>query len=223
MMVIVNPDIINKWEMELIESLAAALDAHEVRSLFKDKYGLRLKENFESARGRIVAFKNQIVYELRFKAISIFSVFIDRSGNYQGFSRPIEKDALNEGRSESDTKLSDPEVIKRKERELIDAIASGLNIKDLGTLFEKEFKLQILGDAQCRHGDLIVFKDHVGFQLDFEVAINFSLLVDRNGNYLTFGDSNDHPIASGKVADIDIMNETSDNGSDLIIPHDPGP
>ena len=206
MMVIVNPDIINKWEMELIESLTAALDAREVHSLFKDKYGLRLKGNFESAKGRIVAFKNHIVYELRIKAISIFSVLIDRSGNYQGFSKPIEKDSLNEGRSESDTMLSDPEVIKRKERELIDAIASGLNIKDLGTLFEKEFNLQILGDVQCRHGDLVVFNDHAGFQLDLEVAINFSLLVDRKGNYLTFGDSNDHPISFEKVADIDIMN-----------------
>ena len=206
MMVIVNPDIINKWEMELIESLAAALDAHEVRSLFMDKYGLRLKENLESAKGRIVAFKNQIVYELRFNAISIFSVFIDRSGNFQGFSRPIEKDALDENRSESDAMLSDPEMIKRKERELIGAIESGLNIKDLETLFEKEFKLQILGDARCRHGDLVVFKDHVSFQLDFEAAINFSLLVDRKGNFLTFGDSSDHPISSGKVADIDIMN-----------------
>jgi len=206
MMVIVNPDIINKWEMELIESLAAALDAHEVRSLFMDKYGLRLKENLESAQGRIVAFKNQIVYELRFNAISIFSVFIDRSGNYQGFSNSIEKEALDENRSESDTMLSDPEMIKSKERELIGAIESGLNIKDLGTLFEEEFKLQILGDPRCRHGDLVVFKDQVGFQLDFEAAINFSLLVDRKGSFLTFINSSNHQISSGTVADINTMN-----------------
>ena len=127
-MAILNPDTINKWEMELIESLAAALDLREVRNLFQAKYGLRLKDGLESDRGRITAFNNQIVYELRFKAHAIFSVVIDRSGNFQEFGGTNGQDTLPEDRTGSDTMLSDPEVIRRKERELIHAIASGLNM-----------------------------------------------------------------------------------------------
>ena len=222
-MAIVNPDTINKWEMELIESLTAALDVRVVRSLFQEKYGLKLSESLESDKGHILAFKNQIVYELRFKAISIFSVVIDRSGIFQGFSRPSEKDAVSGGRSESDTMLSDPEVIKRKERELINAIASGLDKENLGTLFGKEFKIQVLGDPQYRYGDLVVFKGHAGFQLDFEMAVNFSILVCRNGNFLTFGDSNHHPISAEKAADIDTLNLESDYRPNLNITRNPGP
>ena len=206
MMVIVNPDIIDKWEMELIESLVAALDVREVRSLFNDKYGLRLKENLDFDNGRIVAFKNQIVYDLRFKAISIFSVIIDRTGRIREINEPNENDALTEARSESNTILSDPEVIKRKEKELVDAVASNLNINNLGTLFEKKFKLQITGDYQYKHGDIVVFNDHVGFRLDYEVVFNFSLSVDRKGNLLTFGDSDDHPLSPEKGAEIGTLN-----------------
>jgi len=221
-MAIVNPDTINKWERELIESLAAALDFREVRSLFQDKYGLRLKENLESERGRIVAFNNRIVYELRFKAIAIFSIVIDRFGNFQGFDGTNEQDALNEDRPGSDTMLSDPEVIGRKERELINAIASGLNLNGLGTLFGKEFKLQGLGDPQFESGDLVVFKGHAGFQLNFEMALNFSIMVGRNGDYLRFGDFNQPPASAEKVADTGTLNLEPDDGSNRGITHDPG-
>ena len=221
-MAILNPDTINKWEMELIESLAAALDVREVRRLFKDNYGVRLTENLASDRGRIAAFNNQIVYELRFKAISIFSVVMDRSGNFQGFGRTNEKDAMHEDRPGPDTILFDPEVIRRKEKELINTIASGLDMDALGTLFKKEFKLQVLGDPQFKSGDLVVFKGHAGFQLNFEMAINFSILVGRNGNYLHFGDFGQARISAEKAADIDTQNLGPDNGSDLYVTHDPG-
>jgi len=220
-MAIVNPDTINKWEMELIESLTAVLDLAAVRSLFADKYGLRLMENLESDRGRIAAFNNQIVYELRFKAMAIFSVVIDRSGNFQGFGRTTEKDALHAEHPGSDTMLSDPEVIRRKESELISAIASDLNVDGLGTLFGKEFKLQVLGDPQFNSGDLAIFKGQAGFQLNFETAINFSILVGRNGNCLHFGAFN-HPRAPAETAaDRQTLNLGFENGSKPNITHEP--
>ena len=92
----------------------------------------------------------------------------------------------------------------------------------LGTLFKKEFKLQVLGDPQFKSGDLVVFKGHAGFQLNFEMAINFSILVGRNGNYLHFGDFGQPRISAEKAADIDTQNLGPDNGSDLYITHDPG-
>jgi hypothetical protein len=217
-MAILNPDTINKWEMELIESLAAALDVREVRNLFQDKYGLRLKENLESERGGIVAINNRIVYELRFKAITSFSIVIDRFGNFQGFGGTHAQDAVNEDRPGSDTMLSDPEVIGRKEKELINAIASGLNLEGLGTLFGKEFKLQGLGDPQFESGDLVVFKGQAGFQLNFETPLNFSIVVDRNGNYMRFGDINQPPAAADKVANTGALNLAPDDGSSQSIP-----
>jgi len=222
-MAIVNPDTISKWEMELIESLAAALDVREVRNLFQDKYGLKLKENLESERGRIVAFNNRIVYELRFKAICIFAIVIDRFGNFQGFGGTNAQDAVNEDRPRSDTMLSDPEVIGRKERELINAIASGLNMDGLGMLFGKEFKLQSRANPQFESGDLVVFKGHAGFQLNFEMAINFSIMVGRNGDYLRFGDFNQPPASAEKAAGMGTLNlEPGDGSRGDATHHDPG-
>jgi hypothetical protein len=220
-MTIVNPDIINKWEMELIESLTADLEVREVRRLFENKYGLRLKENLEFDRGRIATFNNQIAYEFRFKAIAFCPLVIDRTGNFQGFGRTNEKDAVHADRPGSDTMLSDPEVIRKKERELINAIASDLNTDGLGTLFGQEFKVQILGEPQFQSGDLVVFKGHAGFQLNFEMAIHFSILVGRNGNYLHFDDFNHPRVSAENAADPDARNQGPDNEARLNITHEP--
>jgi hypothetical protein len=221
-MAIVNSDTINKWERELIESLAAALDVDQVRSLFADQYGVNLKENLESDQGRIVAFNNQIVYELRFKTTAVIPVVIDRSGNFQGFGRTNEKDAMHNDRPGPGTMLSDPEVIRRKERELISAVASDLNINGVGTLIAKEFKLQVRGDPQFQSGDFVVFKGRAGIQLDFAMAINFSILVDRNGHYMHFGDFTPGRIPAEKVAGIESLGSGPDNGSNQNMNDDPG-
>ena len=77
------------------------------------------KENLEFDRGRIATFNNQIAYEFRFKAIAFCPLVIDRTGNFQGFGRTNEKDAVHADRPGSDTMLSDPEVIRKKEREFV--------------------------------------------------------------------------------------------------------
>jgi hypothetical protein len=143
---------------------------------------------------------------------------IDRFGNFQGFGGTNAQDAVKEDRPGSDSILSDPELIGRKERELINAIASGLNIDGLGTLFGREFKLQGLSDPQFESGDLVAFKGQAGFQLNFEMAVNFLIMVDRNGNYTRFGDFNQPPAAAEKVADMGTLNLESDDGSNQSIP-----
>jgi len=95
-----------------------------------------------------------------------------------------------------------------------------LNIDGLGALFGKEFKLQVLGEPQLKSGDLVVFKGHAGFQLNFEMAINFSIMVGRNGNYLHFGDFNQPQISADKVADMDPLILGTDNDSNQNIIHD---
>lgn len=219
-MAIVNPDTINKWERELIESLTAALQVHEVRRLFKENYGLRIREDLEFDRGRITTFNNQITYEFRFKTIAIVPVVIDRSGNFLGFGRINEENILPEDQSESDTMLSDPDVIKRKERELINAIASDLNLDSLGRLFTKEFKLQILGEPRIESGDLVVFEGHAGFQLNFKMAVHFSILVGRNGNFLNFGDFAYPHATDENAAEFDARNLSHNTGARQSIIHE---
>ena len=197
-MTIVNPGTINKWEVELIESLVAALQVHEVRRLFTENFGLGLRENLEFDHGRIATFNNQIAYDFRFKAIAVFPVVIDRSGNFLGFGRMNEEDIMLEDQPGPDKMLSDPDVIRRKERELLTAVASDLNLDGLGALLGKEFKPQILGEPRFKSGDLVVFNGQAGFQLNIEMAINFSILVSRNGNFLDFGDFNQPQVSAEK-------------------------
>ena len=112
--------------------------------------------------------------------------------------------------------LSDPEVIRRKESELINAIASNLNREGLGTLLGKQFKVQILGEPRFQSGELVVSKGHAGFQLNFDMAIHFSILVGRNGNYLHFGDFADPRVSAENPTDLDAGGARDRNQADQV-------
>ena len=46
------------------------------------------------------------------------------------------------------------------------------------------YKLKVSGDIIYKRGDTVVFNGHVTYQLAFEVEVNFSLFIDKNGKYI---------------------------------------
>lgn len=81
-------------------------------------------------------------------------------------------------------KITNSEIIKSGERELIDAITGDLDWSVIEKIVEQKHHLSLQDDVEYRKGDLVVFENQIAYKLDFEVKVNLSVLFDRQGNYL---------------------------------------
>ena len=73
-------------------------------------------------------------------------------------------------------KVTDAEVIKSSERELIDAITADLDWGTIENIFRDEHGLGIDEDVEYKKGDIVVHKGRVAYQLDFEVKVTLSVI-----------------------------------------------
>jgi hypothetical protein len=81
-------------------------------------------------------------------------------------------------------KITNSEIIKSGERELIDAITGDLNWRVIEKIVEDKHHLSLQDDVEYKKGDMVVFENQIAYKLDFEVKVNLSVLFDRQGNYL---------------------------------------
>ncbi len=82
-------------------------------------------------------------------------------------------------------RITDTEVIKSGEQELIDGITADLDWGAIEGIFREKHGLKIDEDVEYKRGDIVVHDGRVAYQLDFEVKVTIALLLDRDGNYLS--------------------------------------
>lgn len=82
-------------------------------------------------------------------------------------------------------KLTDAQVIKNAEQELIDGIVADLDWAVIEGHFKDRHCLEMGDEVAFKRGDLVVQGDQVNYQLDFEVKVRLRLLMDRDGNCLS--------------------------------------
>ena len=87
-------------------------------------------------------------------------------------------------------KITDSEIIKNGEQELIDAITADLDWGAIEDIFLKEHNLGIEEDIEYKSGDIIAVDNQIAYKLEFEVKVNLSVLLDRNGEYLAVNINN---------------------------------
>jgi hypothetical protein len=88
-------------------------------------------------------------------------------------------------------KITNSDVIKSGERELIDTIIGDLDWDTIEEIVKNRHKLKIQDDVEYRQGDIIVHNNQVAYKLDFDVKMTLSLVFDRDGNYLSLVTSED--------------------------------
>ena len=88
-------------------------------------------------------------------------------------------------------KITDSEVIKSGEKELVDAVTADLDWGAIEEIFRKEHRLGIEEDVEYRKGDIVVHNNQVAYELQFEVKVTLSILLDREGNYISVTSSGD--------------------------------
>jgi len=82
-------------------------------------------------------------------------------------------------------KITNSDVIKSGEQELIDAITADLDWGAIEDIFIKEHNLGIEEDIEYKRGDIVAHNDQIAYKLEFEVKVSLSALLDRQGNYLS--------------------------------------
>ena len=116
-------------------------------------------------------------------------------------------------------KITDAEVIKNGEKDLMDSITADLDWAVVEKIFLKQHNMKIEEDIEYKRGDIVVSNNQVAYKLEFEVKVNLSILLDRNGDYISIaisGDKNDiGPGGMDGPGDVlTELEEDPDKGSD---------
>ncbi len=82
-------------------------------------------------------------------------------------------------------KISDHEVIQAGEQELIDAITADLDWGAIEKVFKEKHNLGIEEDVEYKKGDIVVHNNQVAYKLEFNVNVVLSVLLDREGKYIS--------------------------------------
>jgi hypothetical protein len=88
-------------------------------------------------------------------------------------------------------KISNEDVIKTGEQDLIDGISADLDWDAIEQIFAEQHRLAVGEDVEYRSGDLVVYDNQVAYKLEFDVKIPFTVLLDRLGNHLAVFSSSD--------------------------------
>lgn len=113
-------------------------------------------------------------------------------------------------------KLTDSQIIKEGERELIDGITADLDWETIEKIFKEKHHIAIDDNVEYTQGDIVVYNNQVAYQLDFEVKVTLSLLLDRAGNYMAFDTKDMEP--GEETAQKDVRSNASDlsiSGTDM--------
>ncbi len=82
-------------------------------------------------------------------------------------------------------KITDPDIIKTGEKDLIDAVKDDLDLDAVKQVLEKKLAATVLS---AKGGEIIVHDNKIAFRLDFDLNLSGSLMFDREGNYISAPD-----------------------------------
>jgi len=88
-------------------------------------------------------------------------------------------------------RITQPEIIQKGERELMDTIIADLDWGVIEAIFKEQHHLNIEDDIEYKKGDIVVYQNNIAYSIEFEGRITLNLLCDREGNFLSVSSSLD--------------------------------
>ncbi len=184
-MPIVEPETIKAGEKELLSSILASFDEYQIEKLFQETHSLILKEKMQFKRGKTLVFNNQIAYQFDYCSVAAFPVLMNEMGNFMGFANPNDFHNLDAEETEPYDTILDPGIINVRKAEFIDSLSASIDVETITELFKKIYKLKTIGKVIYSLGDIRVLSGHVIYQLVYDIEVFFSILIDREGNYIS--------------------------------------
>lgn len=85
-------------------------------------------------------------------------------------------------------KLTNADLIKNREKELLETISGDLDRDSIRKLLETKYRLELDADSLISHGgDLVVHDNQVAYQVKFQAVVGLSLMFSRQGECLETG------------------------------------
>jgi len=97
-------------------------------------------------------------------------------------------------------KITDVEVIKNGEQDLIDGITADLDWTVLEKIFEGRHQLGLGEDVTYKKGDIVVHDNQIAYLLEFDITVPISIILDRSGNCLKIQSTHSRDSAQGGEA-----------------------
>ena len=79
-------------------------------------------------------------------------------------------------------KITDPDVIKNGEKDLIEAIKEDLDLSAVKEILKEQIARTVL---TAKGGEIVVHDNQIAFRIDFDLNLSGSLMFDRAGNYIS--------------------------------------
>jgi hypothetical protein len=86
-------------------------------------------------------------------------------------------------------KITDPDVIKNGEKDLIEALKEDLDLDVIKEVMQNKMNAETIAS---KGGEIVVHNNAIAFKLDFSLEISGSLIFDRQGNYIPESDETDN-------------------------------
>ncbi len=105
-------------------------------------------------------------------------------------------------------KITDPDVIKNGEKDLIHAVKDDLDLDIVKKIMQNKMNAESISS---KGGEIVVHNNEIAFRLDFSIEISDSLMFDRHGNYIPGPDEED----ALPIDDLDTFTDEPDPETDL--------
>ena len=79
---IIDPEVVKIRKAEFLDSLSATISDRTIRELIRKIYKIETFGKMIYGRGEIIVFNDHVTYQFLYEIEVIFSIFIDREGNY---------------------------------------------------------------------------------------------------------------------------------------------
>jgi hypothetical protein len=114
-------------------------------------------------------------------------------------------------------KITDPDVIKNWENDLIESVKADLDLDVVKDIIKNRMASAAL---TSRGGEIIVHNNEIAFRLDFDIHLSGSLMFDRQGSYIPeLNETEDPDNVLSEDPDLDDMDDTQEkNELDLNLP-----
>ncbi len=113
-------------------------------------------------------------------------------------------------------KISNSDIIKSGERDLIDSITGDLDWEAIDKIFKEKHGLSLSDDVEFKNGDMVIHNGQIAYKLDFDVKVTLSVLSDRKGECLGLSTSDVSPGNSEEEVTSNIQDTESENLKEQI-------
>ena len=85
---------------------------------------------------------------------------------------------------DSNSKTINPDMIDEAVIDMVEKVKSNIHLDLVKAICKHKHGIEKIDKIIFENGDIVTHNDRVAFKLDFKISYNFSLLIDRKGNFL---------------------------------------